>query len=369
MQGQITCVIGTRAQLIKMAPLILELEKRKLPLQLLMTGQHKQTMDLLLAEFSICTSPQYLYSGPEISGLGQVAGWFIRCLWQAARPRSHLFSHKNHGIVLVHGDTFSTLLGALIGKFWRKKVGHVEAGLRSFRLFHPFPEEITRLLVFRFSDIAFCPGEWAYNNLARYRLRRINTGGNTLIDALRIAQANPSTLSHPTPATSYGVVSLHRFENVFNRTRLVQIIYLLELAAQSYPLVFVMHPTTRKNLEKFDLLHRLEQNERFTIWPRVGYSEFITLIARSRFVITDGGGNQEELSYMNKPTLLMRNASERIEGIGKTAFICNYSENTLATFLSEVDQLASNILEKANLQPTCIIADFLQEHYAETHTP
>ena len=91
------------------------------------------------------------------------------------------------GIVLVHGDTASTLIGAILGKTAGLKVGHIESGLRSRRLLHPFPEEIIRLMTFLLSDLYFCADDWAVGNLRRLRGIKINTGGNTLLDAVRIA--------------------------------------------------------------------------------------------------------------------------------------------------------------------------------------
>ncbi|MGR8921451.1 MAG: UDP-N-acetylglucosamine 2-epimerase, partial [Gammaproteobacteria bacterium] len=115
--GAIVCVIGTRAQLIKMAPVMLALEAAGTPFRLVLTGQHAATMDELLAEFGVATPPRRLYDGAEVSGIGRMATWLPRVLWRALTSRRALFATTaKRRCVLVHGDTFSTLLGALIGR-------------------------------------------------------------------------------------------------------------------------------------------------------------------------------------------------------------------------------------------------------------
>lgn len=357
----INVLIGTRAQLIKMAPLILEMERRQWPLRLIFTGQHKETMANLLADFAIATEPVLLHEGKEINGIAQVIPWFSKCLWKLLWHRSRLWarSHEGRGLVLVHGDTFSTLLGALAGRLVGLRVAHVESGLRSFNLFHPFPEELTRLVVFRLSNLAFCPDAWSKNNLKGYRVQAHETGGNTLIDALRLAWSAEKKLPHELPEGRFGVVSLHRFENVFKKDRLERVLQLVEQAAIKFPLVFVLHPATRKNLEKFGLMEGLQSNRRISLWPRMGYFEFVTLLRASRFVITDGGSNQEELSYMGKPTLLMRKATERQEGIGRNVVLSGYDRDRMLAFLDGLLEKDVEAFDVGLASPSFAIADML----------
>jgi UDP-N-acetylglucosamine 2-epimerase (non-hydrolysing) len=364
----ISCFIGTRAQLIKMAPVILEIERRGLPFSLVLTGQHEETMEQLLNDFGIHTPRSYLYQGKEITGIAQMGVWFARCLWKCLRESDKFApgSDNMDNVILVHGDTFSTLLGAVVGKLRSITVAHIEAGLRSGNIFHPFPEELTRRAVFRLSDLAFCPGEWSYNNMQKYSARRINTGHNTLLDSLTIALAAPQKNDAPFPAKAYGIISIHRFENIFSRRRLARIIHLLEKAAAQYPLVFVLHPATRKKLTQFNLLAGLEFNPRIKLLPRMGYVEFIQLIQRACFVITDGGSNQEELSYLGIPTLLMRKATERQEGLATTVILCGYDEPILEQFLQDLPGLSSAKSRINSDSPSKIIVDHLAP-YARAH--
>jgi UDP-N-acetylglucosamine 2-epimerase (non-hydrolysing) len=334
----INCFVGTRAQLIKMAPVILEMENRGVPLRLVFTGQHEETMARLLEDFGIRTAPRHLYQGREVTGVLQMGVWFLRSLWKCLRRPDDFLARgkKGRDVVVVHGDTFSTLLGALAGAWLGMRVAHVEAGLRSHNLLHPFPEELTRLAVARLADLAFCPGAWACGNLAGRAVRRVDTGQNTLAESLAHALAAREGEARETLPEDFGVVSLHRFENVFRRRRLAHIVRLIELAAERHALVFVLHPATRNKLGRFGLLKKLEENPRIALTPRMGYVEFVRLLARARFVITDGGGNQEELSYLGIPTLLMRKATERTEGMASTARLCAYDAAVLEEFLAHL---------------------------------
>ena len=358
----IICILGTRAQLIKMAPVISELERRNYKLSLIFTGQHRESMDELLNDFRISSLQRYLYQGREITGTFQMAKWFLACLWKAIRYTDEYFPMPSdqRNIILIHGDTLSTLLGAIIGKLARTQVAHVESGLRSFNLLNPFPEEVTRLLTFRLSNIAFCPGTWAYENMKNYKLLRINTQQNTIVDTLKYALQAKNEYTDITQERDYGVFSIHRFENIFVKRRLRTIVNLLEKAATYYPITFVLHPATKIRLERLGLLARLEQNRAINLMPRMGYIRFIRLISKARFVVTDGGSNQEELSYLGIPTLLMRRVTERQEGLNSTVALCNYNEGLLIDFINNLDKFARARVLDVDASPSQTIVNHLK---------
>jgi len=357
MTSHLHCILGTRAQIIKMAPVIRQWEDAGRPINLVMTGQHRNTVDTLFADFGIRTQPRYVYDGPEINGIASMALWLPRIIWRMVKNADTYFPSRQ-GIVVVHGDTFSTLAGGLVGKLLGMRVAHVEAGLRSYNIFHPFPEELTRLAVFRLSDIAFCPGEWAMRNMEGYRCERINTGMNTIVDAVRMATAN----SAATPSKdSYGVISIHRFENIFFGKRLRQIVEMLEYAASQCRLVFVLHPATEKRLRHTGLFERLEQNANIQLKPRMGYTEFIRLTMGARFVVTDGGSNQEELALTGIPVYLMRKATERQEGLKQNILLGKYNFDTFKSFIQQSLQETeiSNAPKLPDVSPASIICDRL----------
>lgn len=354
----ITCLIGTRAQLIKMAPILRELEARKCTYNLVLTGQHNETMDELLAQFEVSATPIRLREGIDITGIGQMAIWFVRTLGLLISRRAELVTNGKN-IFVVHGDTFSTLLGAVAGRLFGVQVAHVESGLRSFNIFHPFPEELTRTAVFRLAHIAYCPNAWAEENLRNYRLDKINCGQNTLLDAVRFALAQPPHEQSVCAHEQYGVVSIHRFENIFNRTQFCKILDLLEIMALNRPLIFVLHPATRKKLQHFKLMDRIERNPRFVPRNRMGYIPFLQLLTKASFVVTDGGSNQEELSYLGIPTLLMRHATERTEGLDANVIVSNFDEKKVRDFLHNLRFSPALDVALHDAEPSRMIVDHL----------
>ncbi|OAJ69376.1 hypothetical protein A7976_01950 [Methylobacillus sp. MM3] len=361
------CILGTRAQIIKMAPVIRILEKSNTPLNIVMTGQHKNTVDTLFSDFGIRSKPTYVYDGQEISGIAKMLIWMPRIVWRMVYDAEMFFPGKQ-GIVLVHGDTVSTLAGALVGKVLGMKVAHIESGLRSFNILHPFPEELTRLAVFRLSDIAFCPGAWAMDNMQNYGCKRVDTGTNTIVDAVRLVMEQFRTA---TDHGSYGVVSIHRFENIFRKKRLLQIIEMLEYAAEKSRLIFVLHPATEKRLKHTGLYERLHGNPSIELHPRMGYAEFIQLIMAARFVVTDGGSNQEELSLTDIPVYLMRKATERQEGLGKNIVLGNYDLAAFRIFIQQASRRpsTSSMHIENEGSPVRVICDTLTMEASPGPTP
>ena len=324
-------VLGTKAQLVKMAPVMARLRDREVPYRFVHTGQHQATMREMLDEFGLKEPDLVLHAGRDVVSVPQMALWMARILWKCLTHRREIFGAERSGIVLVHGDTFSTLLGALMGKVAGLRVGHVESGLRSFRLFHPFPEEITRLLTFRLSDVLYCPGAWAMGNVERYGRERVDTGCNTLADTLELALSVPRPRDH-VPDEPYAIVSLHRYENIFDRRAFERLIEQVEGLTESARLLFILHPPTERQIDKLGFRERLEANPRIELRPRYTYFDFVTLLEGARFVVTDGGSVQEEASYLGLPCLILRQATERQEGLGENAVLSQLDPEVVRAF-------------------------------------
>lgn len=327
-------VLGTKAQLIKMAPVMQALRAAGLPYRFISTGQHRETMDDLLANFGLPGPDYRLYEGRDITSVPAMALWALRILWRTLKRRREIFGGDARGIVLVHGDTFSTLLGALMGRVAGLQVGHVESGLRSFNLFHPFPEEAIRLATFRLSHVLFCPGPWAVANVAGVRAEKVDTGGNTLADALRHAVATTDIDGVSIPAEPFAVVTLHRFENLYSRPAVERVVAIVERIAESRRLLFILHPPTAKKLREFGLDARLAALPGVELRPRYDYFRFIKLLSAADFVVSDGGSNQEECFYLGKPILLLRKATERQEGLGENCVLSGYDPAVIDRFVA-----------------------------------
>lgn len=355
-------VVGTRAQLFKLAPVMLECEERDLDWRWVYTAQHRDTIERT-AELFRLPPPDHVVVGwkTEAKSMGRMGLWFARMLTSLLRSREILGGSTGaRHVVLTHGDTFTTWFGALFGRLTRTRVMHVESGLRSFNLRRPFPEELNRLVTFRLAHYYACPGEWAVANLKDRRGVKLDTGSNTQVDTLRFGLSQLEDVDFDVPATPYVVVSLHRYENIFDRDRLVRIVEELEgIAAAGFTLLFVQHPATKLQLEKLGLRGRLESNQRISLLPRLEYLPFLKAIRSAQFVVTDGGGNQEELSYLGKPTLILRDETERHEGLGQNAVLAGLDHQRIESFVREHASYARpEALPQGS--PSAVIVDFLE---------
>lgn len=326
-------IIGTKAQLIKMAPIMRAIQDAGMSYRFISTGQHRETMADILNNFALPGPDYVLYKGPDITAVTKMLVWAMNILWKTIWHRRQIFGSDRNGIVLVHGDTFSTLLGALMAKLARLKVGHIESGLRSHNLLHPFPEELTRLLTFRLTDYYFCPGSWAVENLNRYSGIKINLGSNTLADALDLARNTISTIEVDIPAQPYAIATLHRFENVFSKAALERLVRIVCHIADKKKLLFILHKPTLNKLKEYKLYDYLDRHPNIELRQRYDYFRFIKLLNSSEFVISDGGSNQEECYYLGKPILLLRQATERQEGLGENCVLSRYDESIIDDFV------------------------------------
>ncbi len=356
-------VVGTRAQLFKMAPIMLECSKRGLKWRWVYTAQHKETIQETLKTFGL-SPPDYTVVewNTEAKTMGKIWKWFLKML--AALPKSKKILAGYTGkknIVLTHGDTLTTWLAALIGRLTRTKVMHIESGLRSFNIMKPFPEEINRLITFRLANYYACPGKWAMGNLRKYKGEKIDTGENTQIDTVSFGFKHADESEYKLPKGKYVVATIHRYENIFKEKRFNEIVDRLEQIAKEFPIYFVQHPATKEQLEKLPKIKkRLVSNKRISLLPRLEYLPFIKLIKHSEFMITDGGGNQEELYHMGKPTLLFRDETERQEGIGSTAVISKLDPRVIAEFIRNYPayRRAPTLVSRKN-SPSKIIVDYI----------
>lgn len=324
-------VIGTRAQLIKVAPVVVAAERAGMTCTLLMTGQHQETMQDLIDEFGI-TSPQVpALAAAEHATVRSLLRW-IPAAYRGVRARLRDMRVEGRDVdVLVHGDTLSTLVGAFAARRNKSRVVHLESGLTSGRLFDPFPEELVRRLVFRLTDLAMCPNAAAVERMRRYRrVRIVDTGGNTIVDAVALTGASgmPTELAKP-----YLVASLHRFQNIYDSKRLHALVELIEIVSKHFLVHFVLHPATRGRLQKEGLLQRMTDAPGVNLSARMGYRDFLRLAASASCVLTDGGSNQEELAALGVPTIIMRARTERPDGLGGNAVMEADIEGGVTSFI------------------------------------
>ncbi len=341
-------VIGTKAQLIKMAPILMEIQRKGVKYNLIWTGQHKDTVDELLRNFGLPPFDLVLYSGRDIVSVSQMALWTLRILWKTLTQRGKIFKGDRSGIVLVHGDTFTTVLGALMGRVAGLKVGHVESGLRSFNLFQPFPEELCRMTTFRLAHYYFCPNAQAVENLKQFSGHKINVQSNTIYDSLAEAlESMPKITEDHIPKSPYGLVTVHRFENFNTKTSALKVVEAIEKVAEKHKLIFILHKPTEFNLKRLGLWDRVQNNPNIETRPRYDYFMFIKLMLNAEFLLSDGGSNQEECYFLGKPVLLLRNVCEWSEGLNRNAVLSKFNLSTITDFRDNYRKHSFPILNRS----------------------
>jgi len=353
--------LGTKAQLIKMAPIMKELQERNIEYNFVFSGQHKSTITDIRNDFGLKEPDIILYSGPDITSIRKMFFWSIKVATLASQKNSKVWKGDKDGIVLNHGDTLSTLIGSFSAKLQGLKTAHIESGLRSFNILHPFPEELTRRLTFSLSDFFFAPGEWALQNLSKEKGKKINTENNTLLDSLNAYQETIENIEVKIPQYKYGIVSIHRFENLFRKKRLLEIIKIIEEISKTKRILFILHKTTEEKLNKYGILPRIKSNKNIELRPRYSYFKFIKLLKNSEFIITDGGSNQEECYFLGKPCLIMRKTTERKEGINQNSIISNYDKKIIDHFFKNLEKYKKTPLNTQS-SPSKIIIDSIEKY-------
>jgi UDP-N-acetylglucosamine 2-epimerase (non-hydrolysing) len=332
----IAVIYGTTGELIKLAPILLRLREADRPFLQITTGQQTEQIPTFVEGFGLPQPDIWLAHGSggrDLRAQREVPRWFADVLGAFARQAPGVLRRLRAGdgqpLILVHGDTMTTVIGAVMGRLLRAEVAHVESGLRSFDLRHPFPEELNRRMVSRIARIHYAPGPSAAANLAGRVV--VDTGSNTVCDSLDLVPENIPLPFEP-PPSPFGIVSLHRNELLSNRTLFASTLTILAERAQRTRLLFVDHSVTVDALAHHDLGGAFD-GDRFRRIPRLGFFEFVALMRRSAFLVTDSGGSQEETYYLNLPCLVHRKRTERNEGLGETAVLSRYDQAVLRDFL------------------------------------
>ena len=313
MSIRVMTVFGTRPEAIKMAPLVKELQSREgIESICCVTAQHRQMLDSVLDIFQI--KPDYDLNIMEPrQTLSTIT---TKCLL----GMEEVFAQAKPDLVLVHRDTSTTFAGALAAFYHQISVGHVEAGLRTWDKYSPFPEEMNRKLVGDIADLHFAPTAANRNNLEREDIRQgVFVTGNTVIDALRTTvredyRFSTGLLNHlDYEGKKVVLVTCHRRENYGEP--MAHIMTALRRIADDFPdteLVYPVHlsPVVREAAEKY-----LSGHPRIHLIDPLDVEEMHNLMARVYLVMTDSGGLQEEAPALGKPVLVLRRETERPEAV------------------------------------------------------
>jgi len=359
---RILVILGTKAQYIKMAPILKQMDADRISYQLVYTGQHSETFDILEKAFGTRPADDILIPNYEANTKLSFASWTF-LFWRQTLARLWRKQWKGMDICLVHGDTASTLFGALAARLAGIKVAHIEAGLRSSALLDPFPEELIRRLVSRLTHVHFTPDASATANLVSSGGTVIQTGGNTLRDSLAASLSAESSAPTLGGAGGYGVVSIHRNENLSNTADFNVLMTAISQAANTLPLKFVLHPATRAKIERNGWKEKLADVAGLELMDRTDYPEFVKLLIGSRLLMTDGGSNQEEAAMLGLPTLLLRRNTERSDGLGDTVTLSHLRPAVIQQFVSEHADRCWKIREIDPVSPSELIVQALAERF------
>ena len=310
---KVMTIFGTRPEAIKMAPVVLELKKYPDEIQTLVTvtAQHREMLDQVLNLFEI--KPDF-----DLNIMSQRQTLFD-ITTRAMNGLDEIFSKTKPDLVLVHGDTTTTLAGSLAAYYHQIPVGHVEAGLRTFNKYSPFPEEMNRRLTDAITDLNFAPTETSKQNLLREGTPadKIFVTGNTVIDALHMVVKKKFSFDEKFESLFENsrviLVTTHRRENWGEPLRHVyQALKDVLAKFQDVQIIFPVHrnPTVRKVVDE-----ELGSIDRVTLIEPLEYQPFSNLMNRAALILTDSGGIQEEAPALGKPVLVLRDTTERPEAV------------------------------------------------------
>lgn len=334
---KVMTIFGTRPEAVKMAPLVKKLEDYPELFESIVTvtAQHREMLDQVLADFSIV--PNY---DLDIMKEGQT---LTEITSRVLEQLTKIIEEENPKIVLVHGDTTTSVAAALAGFYEKIEIGHVEAGLRTWEKYSPFPEEMNRQLVDTLSDIYFAPTKTSEENLLKenHAKKKIYVTGNTSIDAMKYTiqkDYHHPTLDKIPKKQKIIMLTMHRRENWGES--MVQVFKAIKQVVENYSsveVIFPMHknPLVRQIAEKY-----LSGNKRIHLIEPLDVKDFQNFIARSYLILTDSGGIQEEAPSLGVPVLVLRDTTERPEGIaaGTLKLIGTKEEKVIA----EITELLEN---------------------------
>lgn len=361
--------IGTEAELMKMFKVISEARKRGYNCKIISNGQNliDKSPFLKLAGGKIDIDLTQ-YADKSKTSLGYLK-WFFKTRKSGIKlMKAEMMREKgNQNLMVVHGDTLSTLMGSQIARKCGLKYVHVESGPRSYNWLSPFPEEIDRYFSSLHSIANFCPKKEFTDYAAKaFKGKAVNTVYNTGIETLFYAleENKKNNLSRPLEE-KYFVLAIHRQENLLNKAYMTNMIDAAISGAEKMRCLFIYHEQTKAALQKFGLWEKICNNKNFVIVGRQGYCEFINTIVCSEFIMADGCGNQQEMYYLGQPYLIMRTKVEKnSEGLDWNAKPFENNFKTVENFFDEYKSFKKELITPNKL-PSLIIADTLDELFAD----
>lgn len=353
-------ILGTMGEYTKMVPIMQLFDKNKIEYKFIHTCQHYAIIEQLRKRLHGKKPDLYLtLKKKDLANIWELILWIPKVLFNARK-----LPITKEDFVIVHGDAESALLAFLIGKFFRAKIVHVEAGLRSHNFFEPFAEEIIRTFIDRFADVCFPTYEKNIKNIKRCK-EIFSTQGSTVFDTLKEAiKIKPSLEVGELIKKQYVVFTVHRKENLMVKNRLTVILNILEKILKSnYLVIWPMHANSvyelkskgfSEKIQEFKNKYKLQTDHFFD------YVDMAHIIKNCQFVASDGGAFQTETYFLNRPMLILRKMTEIVEGIGETAYLSCLDKGRVDIFLKKY----KSFKRKTKIQgsPSKIVLNFFKKN-------
>ncbi len=326
--------LGTKAQFIKTSPILRNLNYEKVPINIIDTGQHRQTTSNQINDLKFDFNYESLSNNKkDISSIGTMFIWFIKTLVKIVFQKSKY----SESVCILHGDTASTLLGIIWAKKNKALTLHLESGWRSKSIFKPFPERLIHATVEKYSDILVPDGEVQFKNIKNYKDSKkiIYIEQNTIIDAIIENFTNvENTISNNL------VITIHRTENIFNQQKILKLCELIESFKDKKifdEIIWYCHSPTYKILKK-NGLHRRLQESNVNLEKLVPHSKFIEIISSSKCVLTDGGGVVQEAAFLNVPVIIWRKEIETYHEYenNNNLIVSGYDDEIIFKFINTI---------------------------------
>ncbi|WP_404455862.1 UDP-N-acetylglucosamine 2-epimerase (non-hydrolyzing) [Virgibacillus necropolis] len=344
---KVMTIFGTRPEAIKMAPLVLELKKRELEFEpiVTVTAQHREMLDQVLEIFDI--TPDYDLD------IMQQRQTIAQITTRALEGLDDVMKKVQPDIVLVHGDTTTTFAASLAAYYNQIAVGHVEAGLRTWDKYSPYPEEMNRQLTGVMADLHFSPTDKSKQNLLNENKPedRIFVTGNTAIDALKttVDESYDSPILDELGDKRLVLMTAHRRENLGNNME--QMFRAIKRIVVSHDDVQVIYPVHLNPVVQETAANILGDDDRIKLIEPLGVVDFHNFASRAHLILTDSGGVQEEAPSLGVPVLVLRDTTERPEGIDAgTLKLAGTDEDTIFNLANELlsDKNAHDKMSKAS---------------------
>ena len=364
--------IGTEAELMKMYNVINEAKNRGYDVKIVSNGQNIVNESPYLEKINETIKVDLTKYKPRRKGGLWYLIWFFRTRRYGIKVlrRELKYKDKSKNLMVVHGDTLSTLMGSMISKRIKLRYAHVESGLRSYNWLSPFPEEIDRYFSSKNSVMNFCQTKEATEYAEKtFKGKAVFTRYNTGIEILEQAleEIKVKKLKRPIKG-KYFLLAIHRQENLMNADFMKKTINEILKVSKKMHCLFIYHEQTKIAMEKFGVWNKIIKAKNITMIGRQDYISFINIVNNAEFVIGDGCGNQQEFYYLGKPYLIMRTkVEEDSEGLNWNALPFENDFSNISKFSTSYKEYIKEPV-KVEKKPSCIVMDNIDKLFNKKRT-